>query len=283
MEIIVKKDLLDELQAKGLCQTKQDANDFVEALIKAIATGIGSGRKVHLDGFGSFQTGNKKRQAKKSLISTAMLITEIIKSLKMDSERVEQAIAMLFHFVKEMIIKGNEVQIFKFASFRIEERKSQIVKSPRTGQRVVVPAKKMLMFEPEKQFGRLVDNKEIQFIPDDSLKKPIERLRSSSILLVVPVRDFFVETIEYHFEKAGWKVNTVQSVAEAGRFINSNKPHMAIIDAEIESYQTFCEALKLGQETSLVPLVILYPAGTDLKKPVIFVSVAMNISCSPSN
>ena len=137
MEIIVKKDLLDELQAKGLCQTKQDADDFIEAIIKTIATGIGSGHQVHLEGFGSFQTGNKKQQRPKMSIATDALAGEIARSLKMDGDRVEQAIAMLFHFVKEMIIKGNEVQIFNFASFRIEERKSQIVKSPRSNQRIV--------------------------------------------------------------------------------------------------------------------------------------------------
>ena len=91
-------------------------------------------------------------------------------------------------------------------------------------------------------------------------------MNSSGILLSVPERDPFVRTIEYHFTKSGWKVQTAISVKEAQQMLGGNETFLVILDSGLADSQKLCEHLKCTIETSLIPLIIMYPKGTDIKK-----------------
>jgi anti-sigma regulatory factor (Ser/Thr protein kinase)/nucleoid DNA-binding protein len=259
MEIIVKKDILDELQAKGLCLNREEADKFLQTVITEIAEGIGAGNKIVIDSFGSFWG---ERQDKEIEITGAMIASN---KLNLDKNKLQKMVATLFHFIKDMLLRGHEVHLLDFASFRIEEKKALLAKLA-SGQRNLMPARKVLLFTPEEKLLELTDSSLVNFAASEEFHKLIARLKSSCIVLVVPMRDFFVKTFAYHFEKNGWKVHTLQSVEEAKQIMDGGNIFLLIVDSQVENYQSLCEQAKCGKNSGFIPLVVMYPKGTDAKK-----------------
>jgi serine/threonine-protein kinase RsbW len=98
------------------------------------------------------------------------------------------------------------------------------------------------------------------FQPTDDLKAKLEGFKGSSIMLIVPERDFFTKTLEYYFQSAGWAIETFTKVNDALQKIETGQAYLVILDALFEDYQKFCYALKVRRETSNTPLIILYPS-----------------------
>lgn len=265
MEIIVKRDILDELQAKGLCINPGVADKFFQIMLKELVEGIREHKKVTLQGLGTFSANTGPNKNIKTIPSEEFL-TQISESLPVEKTKGRRIVETFVHFIKEMVIKGYEVQLLDFAHVKIEEKKPYVLKTPRKGQSSVVPAKKVLVFEPEKKLCEQVGVQELTFEPEEDFKKYIAHLKSSSLLLLVPTRDFFIEAFEYHFTKAGWNIHTVQNVEEAKSHILKGQVYLVILDSQIPNYQILCEMIKCNKETSFIPMVIMYPKGTDLKK-----------------
>ncbi len=260
MEIIVKKNLLDELQAKGICN-KEESEKFLNSLISEIAQGIRV-QRIKLDGLGTFFS---TKCDNKAVLESGLFLDQITKTSGVDRSKIRDAFALLIHFIKNMLIKGYEVQIIDFASLRIEEKKAQVIKSAKNGQNTMIPAKKLLIFEADKSFLDLCEQA-VRFEVEEEFRKQIEHIRAAIVLLVVPKRDFAIKTVEYHFEKSGWKINTCHSIEDAQRFLQLAKPHLVILDSQVEKHQELCEILKCNARTSFVPLIMLYPKTVELAK-----------------
>ena len=256
MEIIVKRDILDELLAKGLFLHKEEASAFLQKIVNSIVDGIILGNKVVVQGFGSFVAGNKASENFTVLPSNKFL-TEITDSFEMDYGKSQKAWDALFNFFKGMLIKGHEIQIVDFAYFRIEEKKHK---------NSFMPAQKILVFAPEKKICEKLGKQEVRFTPDKEFQKQIALLKSSTILLVVPRLDFFVKTIGYHFEKAGWRVTITQNIDEAKSLIKSGKVYLVILDSLVDEYIELCELIKCRKDIN-IPLIVTHPKGTNFKKP----------------
>ena len=99
----------------------------------------------------------------------------------------------------------------------------------------------------------------IGFEMDDALKQKVEAFKESSIMLVVPEEDFFVKTLSYYFESAGWEVEVFTEVVDALAKIESGKAYLTVLDASMADWQKFCYALKVRRETANVPLIVMYP------------------------
>jgi serine/threonine-protein kinase RsbW len=100
----------------------------------------------------------------------------------------------------------------------------------------------------------------LAFTPHDDFRKKVEQYKESAILLVVPERDFFVKTLEYYFQNAGWDIEAITSVADAIKRIESGKAYLVILDASFPDWQKFCYVLKSRRTTANVPLIALYPS-----------------------
>src|SRR5438874_1259940 len=86
-----------------------------------------------------------------------------------------------------------------------------------------------------------------------SIKERLESYKGSSIMLIVPERDFFTKTLEYYFESAGWEIEVFTKVVDALVKIETGKAYLVILDCMFEDYQKFCYALKMRRETTNVP------------------------------
>jgi len=87
----------------------------------------------------------------------ADLINRIAKEMDIPKQEAEEGVNLFFQTIKDAILKGEEIEIRGFGSFRFRRRTSRSGRNPRTGAPVKVPPKKVLYFKPSKLLKELVN------------------------------------------------------------------------------------------------------------------------------
>jgi len=149
-------------------------------------------------------------------------------------------------------------------SFFLKSKKPQIDRQPK-GHRLIRPASAVCQFTSAGSVKTPAGEAKVVFAPSDDLNKRLESFKESSIMLVVPERDFFTKTLEYYFESAGWEIEVYTKVVDALVKIETGKAYLVILDAMFDDYQKFAYALKMRRETTNVPLIIMYPTEASFK------------------
>lgn len=80
----------------------------------------------------------------------ADLINKIARTMDIPKQEAEEGVNLFFQSIKEAILRGEEIEIRGFGSFRFRRRTSRAGRNPRTGEPVKVPSKKVLYFKPSK-------------------------------------------------------------------------------------------------------------------------------------
>ena len=81
----------------------------------------------------------------------------ISKEMDIPKQEAEQGVNLFFQTIKEAILRGEEIEIRGFGSFRFRKRTSRSGRNPRTGAPVKVPPKKVLYFKPSKLLKELIN------------------------------------------------------------------------------------------------------------------------------
>jgi len=89
----------------------------------------------------------------------ADLINKISKEMNISKQEAETGVNLFFQTIKEAILRGEEIELRGFGSFRFRQRGSRSGRNPRTGEPVHVPPKKVLYFKPSKILKNLINNK----------------------------------------------------------------------------------------------------------------------------
>ena len=80
----------------------------------------------------------------------ADLINKISKEMNISKQEAEVGVNLFFQTLKEAILRGEEIELRGFGSFRFRQREARSGRNPRTGEPVQVPPKKVLYFKPSK-------------------------------------------------------------------------------------------------------------------------------------
>ena len=88
----------------------------------------------------------------------ADLVNRIAREMDIPKQEAEEGVNLFFHSIKEAILKGEEIEIRGFGSFRFRKRTSRSGRNPRTGEPVKVPPKKVLYFKPSKLLKELINS-----------------------------------------------------------------------------------------------------------------------------
>jgi integration host factor subunit beta len=67
-------------------------------------------------------------------------------------KQVESIITTIFEGMKEALAKGEKIEIRGFGNFRLKQREAKTARNPKTGDKVQVPAKKVIHFKIGKPF-----------------------------------------------------------------------------------------------------------------------------------
>ncbi|MBM3284899.1 MAG: integration host factor subunit beta [Candidatus Aminicenantes bacterium] len=87
----------------------------------------------------------------------ADLISRIAREMDIPKQEAEEGVNLFFRAIKDAILRGEEIEIRGFGSFRFRKRTSRSGRNPRTGEPVKVPPKKVLYFKPSKILKELVN------------------------------------------------------------------------------------------------------------------------------
>ena len=237
---------------------------LVDALVASIKSSLSASKDVSLGGFGSLSLASADGKPIPSMYK-ANLLGDVCAQLGESNEtRVRSTMDAVLEAVKKELLSGKRVVLDDIGVFEVRAEKPQIDRQPK-GHRLIKPASAVCQFTSASTVKTSSGEAKVVFAPSDDLNKRLETFKESSIMLVVPERDFFTKTLEYYFESAGWEIEVYTKVVDALVKIETGKAYLVILDAMFEDYQKFAYALKMRRETTNVPLVLMYPTEQSFK------------------
>ena len=249
----LKIDELSKTVSAATNQSEERVAHFIGSFVDVTKNAISQGKDVALAGFGVLSPAGPDGKPA-STGSKANVVREVSAKLNESNDnRVETMMGSLLEAMKTEILAGKKVGLDDVGSFEVKYLKPEIEKQAK-GHRLIKPAMSMLTFSAGGSTAPLA------FTPHDDFRKKVEQYKESAILLVVPERDFFVKTLEYYFQNAGWDIEAITSVADAIKRIESGKAYLVILDGSFPDWQKFCYVLKSRRATANVPLIALYPS-----------------------
>lgn len=87
----------------------------------------------------------------------ADLVNKIAIEMNISKQEAETGINLFFQTIKEALLKGEEIELRGFGSFRFRKRGARAGRNPRTGKPVQVPPKKVLYFKPSKLLKNMIN------------------------------------------------------------------------------------------------------------------------------
>ena len=78
------------------------------------------------------------------------LIAQISEKNDISKKDAEKALSFVISAITDALIEGEKVQLVGFGTFEIRDRKEKESKNPRTGEKIIVPAKKAPAFKAGK-------------------------------------------------------------------------------------------------------------------------------------
>jgi serine/threonine-protein kinase RsbW len=243
----IKLNELSRSLSSSMSVSEERSNSFVNSLAGSMKAGLESSKEISIPGFGSLIRAGSAPGVKMNLVG------DVAGRLgEPNEQKVRSMMDAVFEAAKKELLAGKRVVLDDLGVFEIGLEKPEIERQPK-GHRLIKPAGAGIKFSA-------TDGAKVSFSASDDLKKRLESYKGSSIMLIVPERDFFTKTLEYYFESAGWEIEVFTKVVDALVKIETGKAYLVILDCLFEDYQKFCYALKMRRETTNVPLLLLFPS-----------------------
>jgi len=241
----------------SLNQSEENGARIIDAFIGALKGAVAAGRVVEFPGFGTFSL-TQKDDAPWPTSVRANFVSEFGARISESSpSKVEAMIGSFLEVLKNEIMAGKRVVLDDVGILEVRYEKPKIEHHP-TGHRLIRPAMTLLVFTPTKLILTFEGEAKLLFAPADDIRRRVEQVRSSAILLLLPEMDYFAKTLEYYFRTANWEIVVLTDVPSAMKRIESGKPYLAIVDGSVPEHQKFCQQLKMKKETTNTPLIVLY-------------------------
>ena len=105
--------------------------------------------------------------------------------------QVQGVVRRVFDGITETLVREGRIELRNFGVFEVRERKPRKARNPRTGEKVEVPAKRVLTFKPGREMGERVG--QLTKVrggrwPQRLPKYPSERGRVSAPVCCRPIR-----------------------------------------------------------------------------------------------
>ena len=243
----IKLNELSKSLSSSMSVSEERSSSFVNSLAGSIKAGLEDSKEISIPGFGSLAKAGAPAGEKMNLVG------DVAGRLgEPNEQKVRSMIDAVSEAVKKELLAGKRVVLDDLGVFEIGIEKPEIERQPK-GHRLIKPAGAGIKFNAS-------NGGKVSFAASDDLKKRLETYKGSSIMLIVPERDFFTKTLEYYFESAGWEIEVFTKVVDALVKIETGKAYLVILDCLFEDYQKFCYALKMRRETTNVPLLLLFPS-----------------------
>ena len=92
-------------------------------------------------------------------MTKAELVDEVGRQAALTRKHSEVIVDAVFSSIVEALQRGDKIELRGFGSFRVRRRGSRTGRNPKTGQGVIVPAKKVPYFKPGKELRELINQR----------------------------------------------------------------------------------------------------------------------------
>jgi len=75
------------------------------------------------------------------------IVDIVYEKMGLSKAEAAQAVEAIFDVVKDILSKGEKVQIVRFGSFHILNKKERIGRNPKTGEEIMISPRKVLTFK----------------------------------------------------------------------------------------------------------------------------------------
>ena len=90
-------------------------------------------------------------------MTKAQLVDQIADCTELGKQECEKIVNSLFAAMTKAMQAGERIEIRGFGSFRVKDKAARQGRNPRTGETVLVPAKKVAAFKPSNEIGDLLN------------------------------------------------------------------------------------------------------------------------------
>jgi len=90
-------------------------------------------------------------------MTKAELVEKVSGQINLTKKQTEVVVNTVFQSITDSLSDGKKVELRGFGSFRIRERNARVVRNPKSGAQVDVPAKRVPFFKAGKELRELVD------------------------------------------------------------------------------------------------------------------------------
>ena len=81
----------------------------------------------------------------------ADLVERLYKKIGFTRQEAVEAVEIILNEIKKSLASGDDVRISGFAGFHLREKKARNARTPRSGETVLIRARRVLTFKPSKQ------------------------------------------------------------------------------------------------------------------------------------
>ncbi len=267
---VISDDRLAEKLAAAAGVDAQKAKTGLQAALELMKSRINLGAGLKFRSFADISPvdsdGNPK-SAKVLALPSQEAASEIAKKMKCSESEAGKFIENIIKVIRDSMLKGDKLDLDGLFSLNVVEEKAKSL-TDASGKEQIVHARRVISFTTsQKMKSGLGNGLSLKFVPDPALKAQIKSLKTMSILMLVPEKDPFVRTLEYHFARAGWDVNSLISTKEALEKVEAaGGAFLSIVDSKVADSQAFMEKLKCTLATGLVPMISVHGASADPKK-----------------
>jgi integration host factor subunit beta len=85
------------------------------------------------------------------------LVERVAAATQESVEDCQKAVDAMFSFIEQAFENGDIVEVRRFGSFRVKQRKERRGRNPKTGIPLIIPAKEVRVFKPSKQLTERVN------------------------------------------------------------------------------------------------------------------------------
>ena len=86
----------------------------------------------------------------KETVIKADIVDRVYEKIGFTRKEAEQAVEVVFDEIKSVLGGGESVRISGFASFNLRSKKARNARNPKTGEPIVIKARKVLSFKPSR-------------------------------------------------------------------------------------------------------------------------------------
>jgi integration host factor subunit beta len=92
-------------------------------------------------------------------MTRSVLIEKVTERMEgLTKKQVETIINTIFDGMKDALARGEKIEIRGFGNFRLKQRNARMARNPKTGEKVQVPAKRVMHFKVGKPFHNALNS-----------------------------------------------------------------------------------------------------------------------------